>query len=158
MSLAYVGMFDLLQCRCHWRVHTDPSKKNVQVCSKTQEYQSRIVPVQVTVDMDVLGRLELLRFFKQECEERQCIIVYATHIFDGLADWMTHLALVANGSLVKAGPVADFPELQGDRKVLPVATKWLRAERERARAQPKQQVPKQSKTDLFGSRQMAYYR
>jgi CCR4-NOT complex subunit CAF16 len=61
--------------------------------------------------MDVLGRLQLLRFFKQECEERQCIILLATHIFDGLKDWMTHVALVSDGKLLKGGPVEDFPEL-----------------------------------------------
>jgi CCR4-NOT complex subunit CAF16 len=113
--------------------------------------------VQVTVDMDVLGRLELLRFFKEECEERRCIIVYATHIFDGLAEWMTHIAFVSDGQLVKGGPVGEFPEFhQG--KVLHAAITWLRAERDRLRSKPKAQVAMKMKSDMFGSRQMAFYR
>jgi ABC-type Na+ transport system ATPase subunit NatA len=115
------------------------------------------VRAQVTVDMDVLGRLELLRFFKRECEERGCIIVYATHIFDGLADWITHLAFLSDGRLVQGGPVADFPELQG-KKLLHTATAWLREERERMHAKPKRAAQSVSKADLFGSRQMAFYR
>lgn len=107
--------------------------------------------------MDVLGRLELLRFFKQECEERGCVIVYATHIFDGLADWMTHVAFVSDGALIKVGPVSEMPELK-EGKVLHTATKWLRAERERLRAKPKAAPVKKAASDLFGSRQMAFYR
>lgn len=56
---------------------------------------------EVTVDMDVVGRLDLLAFFEQECRQRGATIVYATHIFDGLEGWVTHLLHVHNGHLVK---------------------------------------------------------
>ena len=56
---------------------------------------------EITVDMDVVGRLDLLQFFREECEQRGATIVYATHIFDGLAQWVTHLAYVADGQLIK---------------------------------------------------------
>lgn len=35
---------------------------------------------EITVDMDVVGRLDLLHFFKQECEERGATIVYVSGI------------------------------------------------------------------------------
>lgn len=54
---------------------------------------------EVTVDMDIVGRLDLLSFFKEECSTRGATIVYATHIFDGLETWASHLAFVANGKL-----------------------------------------------------------
>ena len=57
------------------------------------------------MDMDVVGRLDLLQFFKEECELRGATIVYATHIFDGLAQWVTHLAYVADGQLIKGATV-----------------------------------------------------
>lgn len=123
----------------------------------TTAAESISVHTQVTVDMDVLGRLELLRFFEEECAARNCIILYATHIFDGLADWMTHIAFVSDGALVKGGPVSDFPEFQ-EGKVLHAATAWLRAERDRLRAAPKAAAAAATKSDLFGSRQMAFYR
>ena len=56
---------------------------------------------EVTVDMDVVGRLDLLAFFEEECAARGATILYATHIFDGLARWATHLALVEDGRLVR---------------------------------------------------------
>jgi ABC-type uncharacterized transport system ATPase subunit len=55
---------------------------------------------EITVDMDVLGRMDLLDFFRQECEQRGATIVYATHIFDGLEGWITHVAYLEDGGLV----------------------------------------------------------
>lgn len=64
---------------------------------------------EITVDLDVVGRLQLLAFFRQECEERGTTIVYATHIFDGLADWVTHLAYMEDGHFVKGGVLCGGP-------------------------------------------------
>lgn len=64
---------------------------------------------EITVDMDVVGRLDLLRFFEEECEQRGATIVYATHIFDGLERWITHVAYVADGQLHKGGPLLLSP-------------------------------------------------
>ena len=54
---------------------------------------------EITVDMDVVGRLDLLKFFTEECEVRGATIIYATHIFDGLEKWVTHVAYLADGQL-----------------------------------------------------------
>merc|ERR1712060_550460 len=63
---------------------------------------------EVTVDLDVLGRLDLLAFLKDECEMRGATVIYATHIFDGLEPWVTHVAYVANGVLAKSGTAAEL--------------------------------------------------
>jgi CCR4-NOT complex subunit CAF16 len=52
---------------------------------------------EITVDLDVLGRADLMRFLVEECEVRGATIIYATHIFDGLEFWPTHVAYVARG-------------------------------------------------------------
>ncbi len=41
---------------------------------------------------------------RQECEGRGATIVYATHIFDGLHPWLTHLAFISQGHLLKGTP------------------------------------------------------
>lgn len=51
-------------------------------------------------------RLDLLEFFKRECEERGACIVYTTHIFDGLAPWITHIAYMEDGKLLKGSIVS----------------------------------------------------
>jgi CCR4-NOT complex subunit CAF16 len=55
---------------------------------------------EVTVDLDVLVRSELLDFLRQETESRVCTIVYCTHIFDGLAGWPTHLLKMSVGRVM----------------------------------------------------------
>lgn len=46
---------------------------------------------EITVDLDVLARADLMGFLRSECEERGATIIYATHIFDGLESWPTHM-------------------------------------------------------------------
>ncbi len=116
--------------------------------------------------MDVVGRLDLLAFFKRECEERGATIVYATHIFDGLEPWLTHLAYVSDGKLIKGGPVTDFEELRvPGRKLLRTVDTWLRTERDGKRAkgtEPAHEAESRTHTsDPFSSaygRHMAFYR
>ncbi len=48
---------------------------------------------EITVDLDVLARADLVAFLKSECEERGATIIYATHIFDGLESWPSHLVM-----------------------------------------------------------------
>ncbi len=52
---------------------------------------------EITVDLDVMGRADLMRFLKEECEQRGASIIYATHIFDGLEFWPSHVAYLAGG-------------------------------------------------------------
>lgn len=54
---------------------------------------------EITVDLDVLGRAELMRFLKDECEQRGATVLYATHIFDGLEFWPSHVAYLARGQV-----------------------------------------------------------
>jgi hypothetical protein len=58
---------------------------------------------EITVDLDVLGRADLMAFLAEECETRGATIIYATHIFDGLEAWPTHVAYVARGAARGAG-------------------------------------------------------
>lgn len=67
---------------------------------------------EITVDLDVVGRADLMNFLKAECEQRGATILYATHIFDGLEKWPTHLAYVARGTLQFCKPTVAVPELK----------------------------------------------
>ncbi len=52
---------------------------------------------EVTVDLDVLGRADLMKYLEEECTRNGATIIYATHIFDGMEFWPTHVAYVARG-------------------------------------------------------------
>lgn len=90
---------------------------------------------EVTVSLDVVVRQDLLRWLKRESETRGATILYATHIFDGLDDWPTHLHYLCNkGHTGWQGEIGDLGLYQQLRAkgepspLLRIAESWLRAE------------------------------
>ncbi|PRQ32757.1 putative P-loop containing nucleoside triphosphate hydrolase [Rosa chinensis] len=73
---------------------------------------------EVTVDLDVVARMDLLDFFKEECEQRGATIVYATHIFDGFETRATHLAYIQDGELKRAQKLLEVEELKSSVSLL----------------------------------------
>ena len=82
---------------------SDGERRRVQICMGLLKPYVVLLLDEITVDLDIVGRLDLLNFFKQECEERGATVVYATHIFDGMEQWMTHIAFASNGELKYGG-------------------------------------------------------
>jgi CCR4-NOT complex subunit CAF16 len=94
---------------------------------------------EVTVSLDVVVRQDLLRFLKQESEERKATIIYATHIFDGLDDWPTHLHYLCNKGCTGWQGRVESLELYHDMRkrgepspLLRIAEHWLRTELEQS--------------------------
>lgn len=163
-------LIKMLDVDLTWRLNrvSDGQRRRVQIAMGLLKPYQVLLLDEITVDMDVVGRLDLLQFFRQECEERGATIVYATHIFDGLERWPTHLAYVEDGRLLRGGPVAGVPELQQGRKLLHVVERWLRMEKEERLQRQRQQQgqgqqpaaaapPRQQRT-LMPSKHMAFFR
>ena len=68
----------------------------------------------------------MLNFLKRETVQRNASILYATHIFDGLGGWPTHIAHVVAGEIDLVRDLSQgFPELDEaihDRQVSAAAT------------------------------------
>lgn len=116
---------------------------------------------EITVDLDVVTRMDLLDFFKEECEQvqfqfilaclsvllfslhnvdgssqREATIVYATHIFDGLETWATDIAYIQEGELRKSAKYSDIEELKSAKNLLSVVESWLRSETKLPKKEP----------------------
>lgn len=90
---------------------------------------------EVTVSLDVVVRQDLLRWLKRESETRKATIIYATHIFDGLDDWPTHLHYLCNKGCTGWQGTIDSLDLYRDMRargepspLLRIAEAWLRSE------------------------------
>jgi len=73
---------------------------------------------EVIIDLDVVARMDLLDF----------LIVYATHTFDGLETWATHLAYIQDGELKRA---EKLPKLHGSKScanLFSMVESWLHSE------------------------------
>lgn len=80
---------------------------------------------EITVDLDVLGRAELMQFLKEECEQRGATIIYATHIFDGLEFWPSHVAYLARGEMAMFKEVRAWGPRLGVRRAGPCSAGHL---------------------------------
>ncbi|KAK3003770.1 hypothetical protein RJ639_019608 [Escallonia herrerae] len=112
-------------------------RRRVQICMGLLKPYKVLLLDEITVDLDVLARADLLRFLKKECQERGATIVYATHIFDGLEDWPSHIVYVAHGKLQLAKPMDEVKE-SSNMSLMRTVENWLRKERDELRKRRKE--------------------
>ncbi|KAL9431129.1 hypothetical protein AB3S75_026343 [Citrus x aurantiifolia] len=159
-------LIELLDIDLQWRMHkvSDGQRRRVQICMGLLHPFKVLLLDEITVDLDVVARMDLLDFFKDECEQRGATIVYATHIFDGLETWATHLAYIQDGELRRAEKLAELDELRNSTNLLSAVESWLRSETKLEKKRPVDPPKQVQKTSPFGSspfmssRHMAYYR
>jgi CCR4-NOT complex subunit CAF16 len=111
-----------------WRMHrvSDGQRRRVQILLGLLKPRELYLCDEVTTDLDVLARVDLLTFLREESEKRGATLLYATHIFDGLADWATHLVHLSRGRVRLVAPIADIEELR-TASLLRTVERWLRA-------------------------------
>ncbi|GAA5912453.1 hypothetical protein JCM5296_004399 [Sporobolomyces johnsonii] len=143
-------LLDILDVDLSWHMHevSDGERRRVQIVSGLMAPWDLLLLDEVTVDLDVLVRSRLLSFLISETTTRNATILYATHIFDGLDSFPTHLCHIQLGSTVPPSPLswplpADYegvptevrdkmedPQRSGSR-LLELAIHWLEVDRER---------------------------
>lgn len=126
-------LVQLLDIDLYQRITTmsDGQRRRVQICMGLLKPYEVLLLDEITVDLDVVGRLALLKFFDEECSQRGATIIYATHIFDGMEDWISHIAYLESGKIMTGGPKSCLPTLSANNKLLHVVEAWLRTERDK---------------------------
>merc|ERR1719487_19182 len=105
-------LVDILQLNVSWRVNSisDGQRRRVQLLDALAEEKEVYVLDEITTDLDLYAREELLNFLRQESEERGATILYATHIFDQLSPWATHFLFFSGGRVKKVCRFSEFEE------------------------------------------------
>lgn len=72
---------EVLDINPDWRMHTvsDGQRRRVQICLGLLKPFDVLLLDEITVDLDVLGRADLMEFLKEECEQREATIIYVRH-------------------------------------------------------------------------------
>ncbi|KAB2060149.1 hypothetical protein ERO13_A11G327000v2 [Gossypium hirsutum] len=132
-------LIKVLDIDLSWRMHkvSDGQRRRVQICMGLLKPFKVLLLDEITVDLDVLARADLLNFLRKECEERGATIIYATHIFDGLEKWPSHIVYVAHGKLQLAMPMDKVKEISNSSLMRTVES-WLRKERDEERKKRKE--------------------
>jgi CCR4-NOT complex subunit CAF16 len=120
-------LIDVLGVDVGWHMHavSDGQRRRVQLLLGLVRPREVLLLDEITTDLDLIARQDLLAFLRQETELRGTTILYATHIFDTLDRWATDLVYLAAGKVVVDAPLAALPELTGDPLVT-VVERWLR--------------------------------
>ncbi|KAG4907291.1 hypothetical protein JHK82_055952 [Glycine max] len=136
--LCYLGG-EVLDIDLSWRLHkvSDGQRRRVQICMGLLKPFNVLLLDEITVDLDVLARTDILRFLRKECDEMGATIIYATHIFDGLEDWPTNIVYVAHGKLQLAMPMDKVKEIN-KLSLMRTVESWLRKERDEDRKKRKE--------------------
>lgn len=132
-------LIKVLDIDLSWRMHksSDGQRRRVQICMGLLKPFKVLLLDEITVDLDVLARANLLNYLKKECEERGATIIYATHIFDGLENWPSNLVYVAHGKLQLALPLEKVKEMS-NLSLMRTVESWLRKERDEDRKKRKE--------------------
>ncbi|WVQ82024.1 hypothetical protein IAT38_004152 [Cryptococcus sp. DSM 104549] len=128
-------LLGILDVDLDWRMHqiSDGERRRVQLCMGLMAEWDVLLLDEVTVDLDVLVRADLIDFLVQESETRGATIVYATHIFDGLKSFPTKIAHMQLGSTPRGlipWPLSGSAEgdvHEGD--LFTLALGWLREDK-----------------------------
>lgn len=129
-------VLEILEVDPRWRMHqvSDGQRRRVQLLLDLERTLSLILLDEVTAELDVLARAELLRYLRAESEDRRATIVYASHVLEGLAAWATHVAFLSPGRLRCFAPIGEIPELASRAASLHELTeRWMREDRDATR-------------------------
>lgn len=130
-------LIELLGVDLGWHMHavSDGQRRRVQILLSLLRPSRLLLLDEVTTDLDLLARQDLLEFLRHETETEKTTILYATHIFDSLDDWATHLAYMHDGRVTlmsELGQVAEWAELRKtgvSSPLLRLVDRWLRRDR-----------------------------
>jgi CCR4-NOT complex subunit CAF16 len=126
-------LIDVLGVDLGWHMHavSDGQRRRVQLLLGLLRPRELLLLDEITTDLDLVARQDLLAFLREETEVRQTTILYATHIFDTLDVWATDLIYLVGGKVVVAAPLSQIEELSVLRKehtspLVVLVERWLR--------------------------------
>src|SRR5205814_6669716 len=101
-------LIDVLGVDLEWHMHevSDGQRRRVQLLLGLVRPRDVLLLDEITTDLDLVARQDLLEFLREESEQRGTTILYATHIFDTLDRWATDLVYLVAGKVVFDGPMA----------------------------------------------------
>src|SRR5262249_4507106 len=125
-------LIEVLGVDLEWHMHavSDGQRRRVQLLLGLLRPRELLLLDEITTDLDLIARMDLLAFLREESEQRGTTILYATHIFDALAEWATDLIYLIAGKVVLAAPLGEVAELR-DASLVHVIERWLRRDQPR---------------------------
>ena len=117
-----------------WRMHavSDGERRRVQLAMGLVRPAKLLLLDELTADLDLLSRSNLMAFLMEESEIKGTTVVYATHILDNLSHWPTHLVHMHMGSIRECNSIdqwsIDAVKQSGSSALGELVLEWLKAD------------------------------
>lgn len=105
-------LIDIMQINTSWRINavSDGQRRRCQLLECLAEEKSVYILDEITTDLDLFAREGLLKFLRGETEQKGATVFYATHIFDHLAEWATHILFFSQARVVRCCRMEELVE------------------------------------------------
>jgi CCR4-NOT complex subunit CAF16 len=102
-------VLEILDVDPSWRMHrvSDGQRRRVQILLDLERPLRLVLLDEVTAELDVLARADLLAFLREDSLHRGLSVVYASHVLDGLADFATDLLFLSPGRMRCLSPIGE---------------------------------------------------
>lgn len=106
-------LIHLLGVDLDWHMHrvSDGQRRRVQLLLGLMRVRQLLLLDEVTTDLDLLARQDLLDFLRAESEARGVTVLYASHILDRLETWASHVCMMSGGRVERMVPLDEMAEL-----------------------------------------------
>jgi CCR4-NOT complex subunit CAF16 len=120
-------LIDVLGVDLDWHMHavSDGQRRRVQLLLGLMRPRQVLLLDEITTDLDLIARQDLLAFLREETARRGTTILYATHIFDTLDRWATDVVYLVGGKVAFAAPITALGELAA-QPLVSIVERWLR--------------------------------
>ena len=83
-----------------WRMHevSDGQRKRVQIMIALLKPFRLVIIDEFLSEIDIVVRDKMFHYLKKECKLRNGSLIYATHVFDDLDQWMDSVVYISNGT------------------------------------------------------------
>lgn len=107
-------LYEILQINPKWRMNavSDGQRRRVQCMLGLLRPFEVLLLDEITTDLDVVTRGDLLNYLREETITRGVTVVYTTHIFDGLSGWASHIIYLAAGKAKRNSAIAPLETVQ----------------------------------------------
>lgn len=149
-SQRFQKLAKLLDVDLNWKISriSDGQRRRCQLLANLAEPNKSVyIMDEATTDLDLVARDSLMWLLKEETENHQATVVYATHIFDNIEGWPTHILYLSRGRVKVFLPIDKcqrYAALKAGGCLTPLYTlvrDWLYQELDNGDKQPNGTCP-----------------
>jgi CCR4-NOT complex subunit CAF16 len=100
----------VLEINLDWRMHkiSDGQRKRVQIMLGLLKPFKLVLIDEFLSELDIVVRDKFFEYLIKECKSRNGAFIYATHVFDNVETWATHVAYISGGDCIGKVPIKNF--------------------------------------------------